>query len=86
MVYDVGRGRGRRLRSGGRRALGQAGEARCGARTAGARALRPRWQGGGASGRWRCPNRVGLRPVSSCPTCAVGCAAGSQAPSNLALV
>ena len=52
MVYERGKGRGRRPRSGGRRALGQAGEARCGARTAGALALRPRWQGGGASGRW----------------------------------
>lgn len=39
-------GRGRRARSGGRRALGQTAVARCGAKAAGAPA---RWQGGGAS-------------------------------------
>lgn len=53
MVYERRRGRGCRPRSIGRRTLGQAGDARCGARTAGARALWPRWQGGGASGRWK---------------------------------
>lgn len=63
MVYERRRGRGCRPRSIGRRTLGQAGDARCGARTAGARALWPRWQGGGASGRW-----TGLRQVSSYPT------------------
>jgi hypothetical protein len=67
VVYGMTRGKGRRPRSGRRRASGQAGEARCGARAAGGPARRPRWRDGGAS-LAEVQNRVGLRSVSSCPT------------------
>ena len=63
MVYGMTRGKGRRSRSGGRRALGQAGEALCGARAAGAPARRPRWRDGGAS-----LAEVQKFEKSSCPT------------------